>query len=235
MNYTNAIIDRRFFVGEMSASDAVIIFLRAPIRGRVKTRLARTLGEGKATEFYQLCVDATIDEIGSLTQTAEKHIFYADPEPEYRVKRYVGRGFKISFQEGKDLGERLYNSFRSVLGGGMKKAVIVATDVPDLTADVIVKAMDSLDSSDLVIGPSQDGGYYLIGMSALHPELFQGIDWGSDMVCQQTLEASQINGLKVKLLPRLIDIDTREDLIRWSRDARHNKAALMDFVKAVHL
>ncbi len=115
------------------------------------------------------------------------------------------------------------------------KVVIVASDVPDLSARIMTDAINSLDNSDVVIGPCYDGGYYLIGMKELHEELFHGISWGTERVYQQTLDAAKENGLTVNQLPILIDIDTEADLRRWSEADGYKKPALVDFIKAMQL
>jgi hypothetical protein len=151
------------------------------------------------------------------------------------MERLGGLGFKIAVQEGGSLGQRLCNTFNRILGNGARKAVIVASDVPDLSARVMEEAISSLDSNDVVIGPCYDGGYYLLGLKELCKELFTGISWGTEQVCRQTLDAAREKNLKVHQLPTLFDIDTVADLRQWSQLDGNKKPAFMDFIKSSHL
>jgi len=214
---------------------ALLIFMRTPQPGKVKTRLARSLGNEKAAEFYRLCTDATLKEIGQLSQEVDKYVSFTEPSDKYEMKRLTGLGFKVAVQEGESLGQRLCNAFSRVLENGAQRVVIVASDVPDLSARIMTDAISSLDNSDVVIGPCYDGGYYLIGMKELHEELFHGISWGTERVYQQTLDAAKKNGLTVNQLPILMDIDTEADLRQWSQIDGYKKPALMDFIKAIRL
>lgn len=216
-------------------SSALLIFMRAPSPGKVKTRLARSLGDERAAEFYRLCTDAALEEIGQLSGEVEKYISFAEPVNKYEMRRLAGLGFKVEFQEGDNLGQRLCNAFSRVLKNGVRKVVIVASDVPDLSASIMKEAISGLDNSDVVIGPCYDGGYYLIGMKEMHKELFHGVSWGTERVCRQTLDVAEKNGLTVRQLPILIDIDTEADLQRWSEVDWHKKPAIMDFVKDISL
>jgi rSAM/selenodomain-associated transferase 1 len=216
-------------------SSAVLVFVRTPRPGKVKTRLAKSLGDEKAAEFYNLCTDATLNEIEQLSQEVDKYISFTEPINEYEMKRLAGLGFKVAVQEGDSLGQRLSNAFSTALQNGARKVVIVASDVPDLSARIMTDAINCLDNSDVVIGPCYDGGYYLIGMGELHEELFYGISWGTERVYQQTLDAAKENGLTVNQLPILVDIDTEADLRRWSEVDGHKKPALVDFIKAIKL
>jgi len=214
---------------------ALIIFVRDPQPGKVKTRLARSLGDNKAAEFYRLCADTTLKETGQLSREVERYISFAEPVNKYEIRRLAALGFKVAVQEGDSLGQRLGNAFGRFLGNGARKVIIVASDVPDLSARIITEAFSGLDNSDVIIGPCDDGGYYLIGMKELHEELFNGISWGTERVYQQTIDAVKENGLTVSQLPILIDIDTEADLRRWSEIDGYKKPALMDFIKAFRL
>jgi len=214
---------------------ALLVFMRMPQPGKVKTRLAKSLGDEKAAEFYNLCTETTLKEIEQLSQDVDKYIFFAEPINKYDMKRLTGLGFKVAVQEGNSLGQRLRNAFIRVLENRAGKVVIVASDVPDLSARIMTDAINCLDNTDVVIGPCYDGGYYLIGMKELHEELFHGISWGTERVYQQTLDAAKENGLTVNQLPVLIDIDTEADLRRWSQTDGHKKPALVDFIKAMKL
>jgi rSAM/selenodomain-associated transferase 1 len=216
-------------------SNAVIIFIRAPLQGKVKTRLAKTLGDEKAAGFYRLCIEGIISESSQLSREVEKYVFFAEPFYGYKTDHLAGLGFKIEVQEGESLGQRLCGAFNRVFESGVQKAIIVASDVPDLTTDIIKKAFSSLDKSDVVIGPCYDGGYYLIGMKQLHKELFSDISWGTERVFQQTLVVIKENGLIVEQLPILIDVDTEEDLQRWIERNGYRKPEFLDFIRVMNI
>jgi uncharacterized protein len=111
-----------------------------------------------------------------------------------------------------DLGARMAAAFQNSFDSGIDKVAIIGTDCPDLKAEIMSKAFDELDRSDLVLGPAQDGGYYLIGLRRSLPELFEGINWGTDEVLAQTRTITQNLGLNIAELPTLTDIDRPEDL-----------------------
>ncbi|MCJ7515173.1 MAG: TIGR04282 family arsenosugar biosynthesis glycosyltransferase, partial [Dehalococcoidia bacterium] len=176
-----------------------------------------------------------LQEINHLPRGVERYIFSAESVDRYEMDRWIDLGFKVAVQEGKSLGERLGNAFSRIFENGARKVVIVASDVPDLSAKIMKEAINGLDNSDVVIGPCYDGGYYLIGMKELHKELFTGISWGTERVYRQTLDSAKSNGLTILRMPILIDIDTEADLRRWSLTDKLKNPAFMDFIKAVRL
>ena len=214
---------------------ALLVFLRFPRPGKVKTRLAQSLGEKRAAEFYRICADAILSEISQLPEKVERYIFCADKTDEPEIRRWAGPGFHFAVQKGEDLGQRLENAFSSVFGNGVQKAVAIASDVPDLSADILNEAIQALDEHDIVIGPCYDGGYYLLGMKKLHNELFDGISWSTEQVYRQTLAATGKSGLTVHQLQSLIDIDTEADLHKWSEMDKRQQPAFDEFLKAIGL
>jgi rSAM/selenodomain-associated transferase 1 len=216
-------------------SNAVVIFIRVPQQGKVKTRLAKTLGDQKAAGFYRLCIETVVSETRRLSRETDKYIFFAEPVYGHKTDYFTASEFKLEVQEGESLGQRLSSAFFEVFRKGAHKAVIVASDVPDLTADMIKNAFNVLDKSDIVIGPCYDGGYYLIGMKQLHKELFQDIHWGTERVLRQTLDAITDEGLTVEKLPVLMDIDTEQDLRKWIAMKGSSKPRILDFIAAWHL
>ncbi len=220
---------------QKTQSSALVVFVRAPRLGKVKTRLAKSLGDERAAEFYRLCTDAALKEIGQLSPEVERYISFTESVNKDEMKQLAGLGFRVVVQEGDNLGQRLCNALSTAMENGARKAVIVASDVPDLSAGIMELAISALDTSDIVIGPCYDGGYYLIGMKKLHEELFHDISWGTELVCQQTLNIANENHLMVRQLTTLMDIDTEADLRQWSQIDGHKKPAIMDFVKAICL
>jgi rSAM/selenodomain-associated transferase 1 len=127
----------------------------------------------------------------------------------------VGPHFRFNPQQEGDLGARLEATFKGLFKQGAEKTIIVASDVPDISAVDIEQAFSALDKADMVIGPCTDGGYYLIGLKRLYPELFTGIDWSTNAVYRQTLIAANKLGLRIHSLHQLDDVDTEDDLRRW--------------------
>jgi rSAM/selenodomain-associated transferase 1 len=214
---------------------ALLIFVRFPRLGKVKTRLAQSLGDKRAAEFYRMCSDIILREISQLPEKVERYIFYADKADEFEIRRWAGPGFHFALQEGETLGQRIENAFSSVFGDRTRKAVIIASDVPDLSTDILNEAVHALNKCDIVIGPCYDGGYYLLGMKKLHNELFNGISWSTEQVYQQTLAVTRKSGLTVRQLQTLIDIDTEADLHKWSEMDRRKQPAFDEFLKAIGL
>jgi rSAM/selenodomain-associated transferase 1 len=194
---------------------ALIIFARFPRRGEVKTRLAETIGSEAAAVFYRLCAEHVFGEIEDLSREVRRFLFYSDRSDENEMQEWAGPQFQLEAQVGTDLGERMENAFRSVFGRGARKAIIIGTDVPDLSAAIIDDAIGALDLCDVVIGPCQDGGYYLLGMKELHTGLFTDIPWSTDEVLEKTLGKVSALHLGIGQLPILADIDTEDDLRHW--------------------
>lgn len=215
---------------------SLIIFARFPLPGKVKTRLAGDIGDGPASEFYKLCAEHVFRESDRLSARVQRYLFYSDPEDAEEMQHWGGPRFNYVAQAGSDLGRRLENAFGTVFEHGAQKAIVLATDVPGLSAEVVDEAFRALDSSDVVLGPCPDGGYYLLGMKKLYKELFANISWSTDQVLNETAEAMRKLGLTVRRLPALADIDTGEDLRRWheevSTPAHH---PLHDLVRSLDL
>ena len=196
-------------------SASLIIFARHPKNGRVKTRLAKTLGAEKATEFYRLCAEHLFQETEKLPLEIKRYIYFDGIENEYSVKTWAGADFNYAVQADGSLGRRLENAFSIQFSQGAGKVLIVASDVPDISSSIMVEAFRSLDNHEIVIGPCHDGGYYMIGMKKLHRDIFKGIPWSTSQVYVHTL--TNINKLDISLcqLRYLHDIDTEEDLNQW--------------------
>jgi rSAM/selenodomain-associated transferase 1 len=200
---------------------SLIIFVRSPHGERVKSRLAATLGDGFAADFYRLCAEHIIRETDRMQSRVRRYVFYAGKEEGCAVRRWLGRSFYFKAQSGGGLGDRIEHAFGTVFSHGAEKAVIVATDVPELTHDIMDEAMQALNSCDVVIGPCHDGGYYLLGMKRLHSDLFKDIPWSTERVYEETLLRIESQGLSSRVLPSLWDIDTEDDLRQWLAGRRH--------------
>jgi rSAM/selenodomain-associated transferase 1 len=202
----------------MRADCAVIVFVKFPQKGKVKTRLAKDMGTNFATEFYRICAEHILSEIEKLQkENFTSHIYcYSDSEVEM-VSGWVGKEFIVKPQISGDLGERMTMSFNEVFNEGFSKALIIGTDIPDINSDTINDAASKLDENDFVIGPSPDGGYYLLGMNKPITEIFHDLNWSTSFVLQNTLDKIKSLELKVDLLNELVDVDTKNDLSNWMK------------------
>jgi len=189
--------------------NALILFLKYPERGEVKTRIAGTLGKDLTYELYA-CFLADLSVMVREIK-AEKVIVYSGPEdavfrdfPELRLIR----------QRGNDIGERMYFALADVFALGFERSVLIGSDSPDLPARLVNDAFDKLTSADVVIGPSRDGGYYLVGCNraALRRTMFAGIPWSTAGVLPETLRRLAESQFLTAQLEAWSDIDEAEDL-----------------------
>lgn len=192
----------------MPAEKLLLIFIKNPEKGKVKTRLAETIDDKKALEVYHRLLSITKRETVSLN--SDRQVWYS---------RYVDKDdiwengeYEKRLQKGRNLGERMREAFRQAFVDGYEKAVIIGSDCAELTREIIQRAFSKLEDSDVVIGPSEDGGYYLLGMKSFHPELFADIEWSTSSVFTQTVKRAENLGLSLHVLLMLNDIDTEEDL-----------------------
>jgi len=192
--------------------NTLIIFLKYPQAGKVKTRLARDVGAQRAAEFYSQMSKTIIENVLD-TDSYRTIIFYDPPERENEIRSWLGsKQCPITPQTGESLGDKITDAFTQVFSSGADKAVIIGTDCIDVTSKTITQAINSLNNTDIVLGPAEDGGYYLLGLKRHIPEIFQEIDWSTNRVLAQTLEKIKEKKLKYELLETLKDIDTLEDL-----------------------
>ena len=197
--------------------NAVIIFVRYPEKGKVKTRLAKEIGEESALSFYTTCAENTFDECKKIkSENILLYLFYSGVSDNSLITKWAGFDFVSYPQIGSDLGKRINNSFKEVFTNKIDKAVIIGTDIPDINAEIINQSFEILNSADIVIGPSADGGYYLLGMKKPYDFLFDNIQWSTGSVFRETMSSVLIHNLTFFVLPELIDIDTKDDFIKWS-------------------
>jgi len=185
----------------------VIVFVKNPEFGKVKTRLAATLGNEKALEIYLKLLHYTRAVLTEVKDT-KKYVYYSsfiDTEDQWSNKIFEKR-----LQDQGDLGSRMTSAFHEVFKI-CNRVVIIGSDCPQLTSTHIEQAFQALESNDLVLGPSRDGGYYLLGMKKFYPELFQDIEWSTDTVFHETMRKAEKMELKVDRLEVLSDIDHAED------------------------
>ena len=186
--------------------DLSIVFVRNPELGKVKTRLAKTIGDKKALNIYILLLKHTESVLQKVS--SDKVVYYSEEIQNNDL--WSDRCFQKKLQKGNDLGERMQHAFEMAFKEGYEKVVIVGSDLFDLKSAHIENAFKALENHNLVIGPSLDGGYYLLGMKVLHSAVFKNKQWGTDSVLETTLK--DLDPQNVKLLEALNDIDTDEDL-----------------------
>ena len=166
-----------------------------------------------ALEIYKLLAENIFHEAEKLD--CKTLIFYVDSTNEQKVKNWVNKDFLYLPQNGKDLGEKMLNAFEQVKSKGFEKILIIGSDVPDISKDLITNSLNELNKTDVVISPSDDGGYSLLGLKEVNPFLFQNIEWSTQKVLNQTIDAIKQNKLSLTKLKTLNDIDTKEELIKW--------------------
>ncbi|MEX2512600.1 MAG: TIGR04282 family arsenosugar biosynthesis glycosyltransferase [Cyclobacteriaceae bacterium] len=187
---------------------AIIVFQKYPEPGKVKTRLAKTIGEGKAALLYAFLVRHTHQQLAPVQADI---IIYHDGKIDY--SDYPERRYFFEVQKGRDLGEKMKQAFSEIFDKGYDKILIIGTDCYELKSSHLDNAFNLLEENDLVIGPAKDGGYYLLGLQAApDPQLFEGISWSTSSVLEETLRIANKLGLRVKLLEVLNDVDRLEDL-----------------------
>ena len=185
-----------------------ILFCRSPELGKVKKRLAIEIGKEKALKVYKILLDSVIGEMDN----PEFHPIVFLKGDRKKFEKHNPKSFDIASQDDGDLGERMHKSFQKGFEQGAENVILFGSDILDLRVDDFKAAFSKLDSFDLVLGPAFDGGYYLIGMKQPQPGLFEGIDWGTEGVLNQTLKKAGELDLNVYLLARKKDIDGLNDL-----------------------
>ena len=189
----------------------LVIFVRAPRPGSVKTRLAATLGGEAACAVYRRLVGGLLEQLADLDAL---ELRFTPDDAEADVRPWLRSGWTLAPQGAGDLGARLHRAFESARANGAERVVLIGSDCPDVSAADVDDAWEALRSHDVVLGPARDGGYWLIGMNEPRAELFEGIPWSTDAVFAQTVARCRNTGLRVRVLRQLDDIDTEAD---WRR------------------
>jgi uncharacterized protein len=189
---------------------ALIIFVRNPVLSKVKTRLAATTGDEKALLVYKYLLQYTQSITKDLPVT--KFVYYAD----FINENDLWNGYEKKIQQGNDLGDRMKNAFAALFTEGYRKVCIIGSDCYELSGAIITDAFENLKTTDVVIGPVNDGGYYLLGTAKLVTDFFINKNWSTSTVYSSTLKDAENLQLTVSRLPLLNDIDEEKDLIQSS-------------------
>jgi len=206
----------------------LIIFTKYPEPGKVKTRLIPVLGEEGAASLHQAMTERTLRWATTFSRKNPDLIeIWFDGGSQRRMEEWLGPEFNYYHQGEGDLGERMARAFRENFQRGRKEVVLVGVDCPELTAFHGQAAFDALKNHDLVLGPTNDGGYCLIGLKRMVPEIFKSITWGTGKVHHETLERAKNRDLSVKNLNILHDVDAPQDLPLWERASNQSLSVII--------
>lgn len=203
----------------------ILLFVKYPEPGKVKTRLESFLDKKDIARLYACFVMDLLETLGDSGYLVD--ILYDPPEKKREVALLFGERYRYRPQEGADLGERMKNAIQSSFAEGMTSVVLIGSDLPDLPRPVLQEAFSSLETKDGVLGPSVDGGYYLVGFrkQGFWPAAFDGIAWSTDLVLSETMRRFSAAGRTLHLLPSGRDLDTPEDLRDFRRRNRTSSFA----------
>jgi rSAM/selenodomain-associated transferase 1 len=194
--------------------DALVLFAKTPLPGRVKTRLTPPLSPEQAAEFHWACVCDTWEKIERVAVTSR--YFYSDNTWEEGASPAGPE--QRALQRGADLGDRMFNCFLELRARGHNRVLIIGSDSPTLPLAYIEQGLAALERSDAVLGPSEDGGYYAIGCRQPYPQMFAGVPWSSGDTLARTESSLRALGLSLHRLPRWYDVDTANDLRRLAAE-----------------
>ena len=203
----------------VSSKDLLLIFTRNPELGKCKTRLAQTVGDETALEIYKFLLRHTVSITENLNTA--KQVWYSEEIWEDDI--WDETFYDKRLQKGSDLGTKMANAFQDGFTSGFDRIIVIGSDIFDLKQKDIENAFAQLDKNDFVIGPAQDGGYYLLGMKSFKAELFQNKNWGQQTVLKDTVD--HLKNEKLAILEERNDIDVYDDI--------KDKEAFKHFLKQV--
>lgn len=199
--------------------EALVVFARNPRLGEVKTRLCPPLTREQAMSLHRALVEDTLERLSKLRRPDLQYLLYLSDAAGSRVELTIPPTWSVHAQAGNDLGARLANALHGLFRESpSQRAVVLGADSPTVPLQSIHDAFDALGSVDVVLGPALDGGYYLLGCSRFVPEMFQGIDWGTEVVLEETQQALEEAGASFALINPWYDVDTESDLVRLKEE-----------------
>ena len=203
--------------------NGVLVFIKSPETGKIKSRLSTSIDKEIVKSIYKLFVQDLLKNLEKLQY--EKIICYHPKNASDEIKKWLGTDYIYLPQTGRNLGERLKNGFIQGFENGFTKLIAIGSDSPDMNIDFFNDAIKNLDSCDTVIGPSIDGGYYLIGFkkNSFYPEVFDDIPWSTEFVYKKSLDSINKANLKVHILPLWHDVDTIEDLFNLYKNNQNTE------------
>jgi rSAM/selenodomain-associated transferase 1 len=186
----------------------LLVFTKNAVLGEVKTRLASDIGNEEALRVHQALVERTVLKVNQCN--CDKVVYYSNEIEASSI--FFENGYRQEVQSEGDLGERMQQAFSKEFANGYRSIVIIGTDCPEIDEASISLAFTHLEEKDVILGPAHDGGYYLLGLSALHNALFDDIAWGTSKVFQSTVDRVHKLSLSLSLTAKKQDIDTLDDL-----------------------
>ena len=214
---------------------AFVVVAKAPVVGKVKTRLCPPLTFQQAATLYQGFLQDTI-EIALRVPASEVKVVCPSQADAVALASFLPPQVGYIVQTETGLTDALTTAFEQCLSAGYQKVFCVSSDNPTLPLAYLLEAMAKIDATDIVLGPSEDGGYYLIGAKAVYPSLFSNMTWSTDTVLAETLERANHAGLRTALLPLWYDLDTGTELARFVQElaqsetgARHTRVSWQSF------
>ncbi len=193
-------------------TNCILFFVKYPEKGKVKTRISAQIGESPAVSLYRNFI---LDLLTTLNKIeVPLYICYYPRNSKRKFFDWLGTEYNYMLQKGRNLGEKMKNAFFQVFKNDYDKVIVMGSDSPDLTREIIIQALSSLETNDVVIGPSFDGGYYLLGFrkNTFYPYVFKGIKWSTNSVFENTINILNKKGYKIKILNKWQDIDIVDDL-----------------------
>lgn len=190
--------------------EAIIIFTRVPIPGQTKTRLEKMLTKEECAKIHMEFLKDIKLTCESINR--DRFVFYTPMDKNNILLDIFGDKFNYEIQEGKDLGEKMYNAINNVLNKGYKSCILIGSDIPYIRKEDLEKSFSILKKEDIVLGPTEDKGYYLVGMNKAVKGIFENIEYGHGNVLENTIEAIKKENLTYDLTNKNRDIDEPEDL-----------------------
>lgn len=188
--------------------ERLIVFVKAPRPGEVKTRLAAGIGATAACAAYRKMVAALLTNLAGLPDV---ELRFSPDDAGDEIKPWLRPGWRARPQGGGDLGARMIRACEEAFAAGAERVVVIGSDCPEVELNDVREAWRALKTSDLAVGPATDGGYWLIGLRRSQPQLFAGIRWSSDQALADTLQCAKAGALRIHLLRILSDVDTQQD------------------------
>lgn len=198
--------------------NGLIIFQKNAVLGKVKTRIAKKIGDQKALEIYEELSKYTYQVCNSIK--ASKYIYFSDFIPSASISD--SGDYLLAIQSGFDLGSKMKNAFQYLFTNNFEKVILIGTDCGEIESKHLEEAFELLESCDVVLGPARDGGYYLVGMKSQIPGFFENIPWSTAQVLLLTLEKLDQAQINYSLLDLLSDVDEWEDWIRLNQKKNLN-------------
>lgn len=212
-------------------ADAIAIMAKAPLPGLCKTRLTPVLGPGRAAQLYGCFLLDTV-QIARRVTGADVSVVCPDEAHAAHLRHFLPPGVLVLVQEGEGLMAGLASAFTLQFARGYERIALIDGDSPTLPHGFVADALQQLASLDVVLGPCDDGGYYLVAARAPHPELFLGVSYHGETICRETATRAESLGLRVGLAGEWYDVDTPEDYERLATELREADGPIAPHTRA---